>query len=124
MSEQVVDIAEQRPVRFCGQVRSDQRGVVDYADAQLMGAMLRNGWRKDFDGKGVPEGTLAHFVGLSLNDDAWKIAIRRLMDWKFLELEAGFKGGALRVVLTELGKSYAQELCGERQREGKPQEGL
>jgi hypothetical protein len=109
MNDQV-DVAEQRPVRFCGVYRSDQHGVVGACDASLLG-------------RGVPEGTLAHLVHKSFTDEAWKVAIARLLDWKFAELEAGFKGGALRVVLTELGVYWAQELCGQRQLDGKPVDG-
>src|ERR1700733_4007741 len=120
MSEQFVDAVEQRPVRFCGVFRSDQHGVVGAREAALLGAIVRNAWRNNFDGRGVPEGTLAHLVAKNLNDKAWKLSIQRLIDWQFVQLEAGYKGGWPRVVLTPAGRAAAIQLCGDRQREGKP----
>ncbi len=123
MSEQIVDAAEQRPVQFCGLFRSDEHGVVRVREAALIGAMLRNGFKKDY-GRGIPEGTLAHYVGKNLTDDAWKVALQRLVNWKWAELHAGYRGGGVRVKLTEMGKYHAVQLCCERQRAGKSPDGI
>jgi len=117
-------VEQTRPVKFLGHYRSDEHGVVGARAAMLLGSILRTAWRKDRDGKGVPEGTLANSVRKNSTDEMWKVAIQRLVSWKMAELHAGYGGTALRVRLTSLGKRHAIDLCCELQRRGKPVDGL
>jgi hypothetical protein len=113
-----------RPVKFCGIYRSDQYGVVGVREAMLLGSILRTAWRKDHDGKGVPEGTLANYVRKNSDDPMWQVAIQRLVNWKMAELVAGYSRGHVRVTLTNVGKGHAIDLCCELQRRGEPVDGI
>ncbi|MGA8761502.1 MAG: hypothetical protein WB562_01315 [Candidatus Sulfotelmatobacter sp.] len=117
-------VEQTRPVKFLGLYRSDEYGVVGVREAMLLGSILRTAWRKDHDGKGVPEGTLANYVRKNSTDETWKIAIQRCLNWQWAELVVGFSGGHIRVKLTSRGEKHAIDLCCELQRRGKPVDGI
>jgi hypothetical protein len=112
-----------RPVKFLSIYRSDEHGVVGAREAALLGAILRTAWRKNYDGRGVPEGRLANFIGKKQTDEMWRVAIQRCVNWKWAELVASYRSDSVNIVLTSLGKDFAAHLCGERQLAGKPVDG-
>ena len=93
-------------------------------EARLDGAVIRNGWRRNYSGDGIPEGRLANFVGKKLTDETWIACIKRLQDWKIIDLVAGYHGDTRRVVLTAEGEYWALQLCGERQLAGMSPDGI
>jgi hypothetical protein len=117
-------VEQTRPVRFLYRYWSDEHGVVGAREAALLGAILRNAWRKDAVGDGVPEGRLANFVGKKQTDVMWKVAIQRCVNWKWAELAAGYRSDSVNVVLTALGRQYAEYLCGDRYLAGLPVDGI
>lgn len=112
-------VERQQPIRVFGLFRTG----VSARDSAVLGAILRNGWRKDFDGKGVPEGRLSNFIGKNLDDEVWKRNLERLIDWNLVELVAGYHGDVRRIKVTPEGQYWAIELCGDRQLAGKPVDG-
>jgi hypothetical protein len=128
MNNEVIDLAsveeKPRPVQFCGIFRSDEHGAVGEKEAHLLGLILRNAFRKDHDGSGIPEGTLAHYVQRNLSDVDFQVAIKRLVNWKMVVLVVGYGAReGVRVKLTPTGSFHAVNLICGRQVKGLAPEG-
>jgi hypothetical protein len=135
MSEQIVDLAEtveRRPIKHLGVFRTivTPEGVsrdITIAECRLDGGVLRTLWRRDHSQgcrEGVPEGVLASYVKHKIADPDWQACMSRLLDWKMIRIIPAYFGDARRIALTESGKGWAAQLCGERQLAGKPVDGI
>jgi hypothetical protein len=112
-------------VRFYGVYRSDKYGTVNAADAALMHGIIRNGFRKTFNGRGPTLGYLRNLVGrLYTDDEHWQIALERLVNYRLIVIDlAGGRSDSVMVVLTDMGRDFAIEVIGQRQLERQPADG-
>lgn len=134
MSEQIVDLAEDEPrlINHLGLKRSvvGENGVsrpLTIREARIDGAALRTLYRRDNSQgcrDGVPEGVLASYVKRKISDPDWQACMSRLLDWKMIRIVPAYFGDVRRIALTPGGLYWAGELIGERQRVGKPPDGI
>jgi hypothetical protein len=104
-------------VCYFGIYRSDHHGVVNAADAGQMNAIIRNAFRKSFNGRGVGEGLLKNLVGKHSKDpERWQIALERLVNYQLIVLEINGARDSLVIKPTDMGRDYARELIGRQGR--------
>lgn len=95
--------------RHLGQYRQDPTtgALVTLADARLDAACLKTLFKKGVMG----EGKLANHCRWGLKDDVWQRCVRRLLEWRMVEILPAYYGDSRRVALTGEGRVHAQDLC-------------
>lgn len=111
-------VERSQPVRVFGKFRN-----VGARDANLLCAAVRLTWRRDCGG-GVPESIISNLLRLKVDDDHWKSCLGNLVDWGLIELAPAERGDARRLKVTTEGRGWAIDLCGLRQLDRKPVDGI